>query len=150
MPNVIRWARHLSTTFFQNLFDLLTRRHQSALITRIALAFLNVWQAFVMYNHNFWIPNLVAPEVNIRVYIIYSVVLAVLSTFSVFNPSVWLAAIVLAVNSIQYLYIGVASLWFRDPPRAGAGLTLFVSIICVAGFWRVLFLIIRQYRRPKR
>lgn len=150
MPRLPIWARRFSNTFYQTLFELITRKHLSAFVTRFALAFLNVWQAFVMYNHNYWIPQLVAPDTNIRYFVIYSIALAVLSVFTVFHPSLWIAALVLAINSTQYLYLSVAALFFSDPPRASAGLTLFVAIVCVAGFWRVIISLITQYRRPKR
>ena len=137
--------------FITDLFEFITAKYSSALITRIALTLLNIWQAYVIVNRNYWIPNLISENDQrlATIITVYSVFLAIFSVCGMFDTMLDLALGVLAVTFVQYLYITIAALWFVNPPRASAGMTAFIAIVALASFWRVFLLRIRQYRRPE-
>lgn len=141
--------QRLFTKFIQRLFDVVTAEYSSAPITRVSLTLLDIWQAFVLIQSNYWIPELITPSIPAVIYRYFTVGLAMLAIFSLFNPNLWLAAGVLVINIVLYMYLTFAALWIYSPPRASAGMTLFITLTCTASLWRVTFLLINQYRSSK-
>lgn len=136
---------------FKNLFELLTESQSHAQIVRFAITFLDIWQAIILLNHNYWIPQLVDIATPLYYYEIYSVILAILAILSlIFSEFVWLGLFVLALNSITYMFLAIASVWYFDPPRASVGFSVFVMLISISAFWRIFLSIIRNRVTHKR
>ncbi len=132
-----------------HLYLILTENYYSAPITRTSVVLLDVWQAYVLYYHNYWIPQLVAPEAPVDAFIVYSVALATLAVVSLFMSSTNLAAVVLMINIAQYMYLTFAALFILNPPRASAGMTGFITLVCMSSLWRLTFLLISRRRRKE-
>lgn len=145
-----QYIRTKLTLFTLRLYEFMTARYSSAYIARLGLTLLNIWQAYVLINRNYWIPNLIdsGNESVIIAFTVYSIFLAILSVYGMFTPYLETAMAVLILNFIQYFYITIASLWFIDPPRASAGLTGFIALVAASSFWRVMLLWIRRRQRP--
>lgn len=126
----------LFVTFFQSLYNTITRKYSNAMITRISLTLLDVWQAYATFFHNDWIPDLIGG--TSAYYTVYSLILATLAIISLCNKSLRLAAAVLTANIVQYMYLTFAALWFVNPPKASAGMTAFITLTCISGLWRIV------------
>jgi hypothetical protein len=143
------FVQKLFTKFIQRLFDVITTEYSSAPITRTSLTLLDIWQAFVIVQSNNWIPDLMSSSIPMMIYKIFCIGIAIVAIFSLFNPNLWLAAVVLVINIVLYMYLTFAALWISSPPRASAGMTLFITLTCMSSLWRVSFLLINQYRSSK-
>lgn len=131
--------------FIALLFQFITADRSHAYITRFALTFLDTWQAIIILNHNYWIPQLVDITTPIYIYSIFSVMLAICAVIAlVFSNMLWFSAIVLAINWFLYMFLGIAGLWYSNPPRASSGFSFFVMFISLAAFWRVFLLLVRD------
>jgi hypothetical protein len=139
-----KWMRHVVDRSVGVLFDLMTKQQPQAYITRFAITFLDVWQAIIILNHNYWIPQLVDITTPLYIYMIFSVILASFAVISlVFHRVLCLTAVMLTVNFLMYTLLGIAGLWY-DPPRASSGFSFFVSLVSIAAFWKILLLIQRD------
>lgn len=146
---IVKWIQSLIDRMLVYLFSILTEDHYSAPITRTSVVLLDVWQAYVLYYHNYWIPQLVAPDAPVESFVVYSVILATLAVISLFMSSVSLAALTLMINIIQYMYLTFAALFIWDPPRASAGMTGFITLVCMSSLWRLTFLSMNRRRRKE-
>jgi hypothetical protein len=136
---------------FHTLFRTLTEHEANAHIVRFAITFLDLWQAIIILNRNYWIPDLVAPEVPLFYYTIYAVFLAVSAMAAlILHTEYWLSAIVFGLNVLTYLFIGISALWYSDPPKASLGFSFFVMLIALSAFWRKILLMIRKRSIRKR
>lgn len=139
MPQKTVFSRFISW-----LFDIVTKEHLRAPFTRLSITLLDLWQAIVLYYHNYWIPNLVTRDIPLEVYIYYSVGLALFATFALFSPRLQFTIAVLVINIIQWMYITFASIWFTTPPRASIGMTVFILLTCISSLWRITYLYIDE------
>lgn len=136
---------------FHLLYQLLVGPNAHSHIVRFAITFLDLWQAIIILNRNYWIPSLVAAEIPIFYYTIYACVLAALAIAAMlFYKEYWLSALVFGLNTIMYLLLGIAGLWYSDPPRASLGFSFFVMLIALSAFWRKLLLMLREGAIRKR
>ena len=137
--------RTLFDVFIERLFKFLTMDRSHAYITRFAITFLDIWQAIIIVNHNYWIPQLLDISPPVIAYTIFAIILAVFAILAlIFSQVLWLSVLVLAVNCMLYLLLGIAALWYYDPPRASFGFSFFVMFISLAAFWRVFLLQLRD------
>lgn len=135
----------------QNLLLLLTGDSSDALITRFAITFLDIWQAIIIVNHNYWIPQLVAITLPVQVYTVFACGLAGLALIAIARTkALLLSAIVLGINWVMYMLLGISSLWYFDPPRASAGFSFFVMFISMAAFQRIILHMQRDRSIRKR
>lgn len=137
-------VKDLYASLIRKSYHVLTDQYTSARIIRFALTFLAFWQAFILHNHNTWIPDLVnTTSIPLNTYTTYFVVLSVVSLIALFDQYLWLSAIVLFVNVLQYLYLAIAA-GLSDTPKASLGFSVFVMLISVSSFMRVILMITRN------
>lgn len=133
------------------LFFMLTEQNANSHIVRFAITFLDIWQAVIILNHNYWIPELINITTPIYIYSIFAVCLAILASVAMlFHRVLWLSAVVFLINTIMYMCIMIAAIWYYNPPRASFGFAAFVMLISVSAFWRKMLLIIRNRVITKR
>lgn len=148
---ILLWLQSRVDKITHDLFLLMTEEHAYAHVTRFAITFLDIWQAIIILNHNYWIPQLVDTGAPVYYYTIFSVVLSIFAIVALLIPRIlWFSAFVLVVNALFYLLLGIAGLWYSNPPRASSGFSLFVTLICISAFWRIMLLIIRDRVIRKR
>lgn len=151
MKQFITWIQSRTDATVQELFNILTEDRSDATITRFAITFLDIWQAIIILNHNYWIPQLVDITLPIQLYTAWACVLALLAVIALVRSDIlWLSILVLTANWIMYMILGIASLWYSDPPRASAGFSLFVMFISIAAFWRIMLHLQRDRAIRKR
>lgn len=147
MINFSRWIDKL----FRQLFILITQQNASSEIIRFAITFLDVWQAVIILNHNYWIPNLVDTAIPFYYYTWYTCILAVLAILAFFwHRALWLSLIVLGINWLTYMFLTFAGLNFSDTPKVSVGFSAFVMFVSISAFWRVLLIILRDRAIRKR
>lgn len=150
--NIFDRLQTYTDKFFKDLFANITEQHSHAHIVRFAITFLDIWQAVIIVDHNYWIPQLVDnASVPLHVYIWYACILAILAIIAFIMPDMlWISGLVLALNFITYLFLGIAGIWYSDPPKASSGFSLFVMLISISAFWRIILLILRDRAIRKR
>lgn len=147
----ITWLQLRIDNTVQELFVILTEDHSDATITRFAITFLDIWQAIIILNHNYWIPALVDISLPVQIYTGWACVLAILAIIALVRSDIlWLSILVLTANWLMYMILGIASLWYSDPPRASAGFSFFVMFVSIAAFWRRMLHIQRDRAIHKR
>ncbi len=151
MNLIFNWLRIRIDATMQALFAVINEEHSTATIARFAITFLDVWQAIIILNHNYWIPSLIDISIPIQVYTIYACVLAIIAIIALVRPDVALLSVfVFMVNWLMYMILGISGLWYNDPPRASAGFSFFVMFISISAFWRQMLYVQRDRSIRKR
>jgi hypothetical protein len=136
---------------FKKLFYLLTQQNASSEIVRCAITFLDIWQAVILFNHNYWIPELVNVTAPVYYYTLFICIIAILAVLAlILHKQLWLSLIVLGVNFITYAFLALAGISSGSPPKASVGFSIFVMLISISAFWRILLLMIRDRVIRKR
>lgn len=147
----IQWIQRETDKLIKSLYHMLTEQNASSEVVRCAITFLDIWQAIIILNHNYWIPQLIDITTPIYYYTIFSCILATLAVLAlIFHRMLWLSILVLGLNTLLYMGLAFAGLSYYDPPRASVGFSFFVMLISISAFWRVMLLFVRNRAIRKR
>lgn len=146
--NLVRLVQARIEWVIRRIYSVLVTRVLEAHIVRLSLMFLDVWQAISLYYNDNIIDLLIGQNVPSYSYMPLVYFMAFLSVWSLFSLSSTLALLLIGLNILEFMFFTFSSLVYSSDviPLFGVGLFIFITLVSIGAFLRVLLLRLRRYR----